>query len=688
MAISMLCPRCSRRYTLRPEMIGKEVACMCGQTFLVPAPKTTSATQPVPGPSLPPSPTGGSLDDLLGQSLGPSATPGGLMAAAALDGSGPLGGGVTAYRRRRMSAGDIACLATGNALAVIGLGCLFVLYRLLEATGMGWMVAAIVFALTGAGLVAFSLRRNLMIALPVGTAICCLAIVGFVVRPLPKSPEQVAEELLSASKEFVAAMESIRDEETLRQARPKMLDAMAKMVGLIEQAKRLAAQGQKVGQETEQKMEAAMRDFNSRCTAARIRLRGIPGSEELLREVARTFQDAQKRIAAIPDPTSASAAPRPQPLSPQRRQELKDLGVAFHTYLDRHQGTAPRNWEDFEQSLQSNPRTLAVLRKLREDGWVIHWGVNFRNCTVGTSNFILAHAKDAPEKGGPILYMDGACTSLPAEEIRRRLTAQASLEPPEQRLTFAAPSQVATAPAAGIGPSPSAFAPPTTASDDRFSEPAPEPAPARMPAQGFDVGPSAGAEPAASSASSAKPSDAPPAAASPSSPAMPGFPGMAGPPGNAGRKSETVGGTGGSEFLTTRPGLPVVGLAWRPGTWGGKVAIGQIEPLFHRNAVTGRTPSMPGPRRLPAPLQSVVAKDGYAVGGLVVEAGEYVDAVQPIFMRLRPDGKLDPADRYQGPWLGQPSGKPPRTIDGSGAKVIGIHGRGAAVLDAVGLVFD
>lgn len=86
--------------------------------------------------------------------------------------------------------------------------------------------------------------------------------------------------------------------------------------------------------------------------------------------------------------------------------------------------------------------------------------------------------------------------------------------------------------------------------------------------------------------------------------------------------------------------------------------------------------------------QSVLAKSGYAVGGLVVDADQFVNAVQPIFMKLRTDGTLDPSDRYDGPWLGQPSGKPTRTIDGRGAKVIGVHGRGAAVLDAVGLVFE
>jgi hypothetical protein len=125
-----------------------------------------------------------------------------------------------------------------------------------------------------------------------------------------------------------------------------------------------------------------------------------------------------------------------------------------------------------------------------------------------------------------------------------------------------------------------------------------------------------------------------------------------------------------------------------PGNWAGRTAIGLLDPLYDRGASASAGPPAPGFQRFPAAAQKVVAREGYAVGGLVVDVDEYVSAVQPVFMRLRPDGKLDTADRYSGPWLGNPAGKREQLIDGRGAKVIGIHGRGAAVVDAVGLVFE
>ena len=57
-------------------------------------------------------------------------------------------------------------------------------------------------------------------------------------------------------------------------------------------------------------------------------------------------------------------------------------------------------------------------------------------------------------------------------------------------------------------------------------------------------------------------------------------------------------------------------------------------------------------------------------------------------MRIDAQGRLDPKDSYQSEWLGTPSGKPTQTLSGNGSKVIGIHGRKAAVLDAVGLILE
>jgi len=83
-----------------------------------------------------------------------------------------------------------------------------------------------------------------------------------------------------------------------------------------------------------------------------------------------------------------------------------------------------------------------------------------------------------------------------------------------------------------------------------------------------------------------------------------------------------------------------------------------------------------------------MAKEGYAVGGMKIDAPKYVSAVQVVFYLLKDNGQLDPNDSYTSDWLGTPSGKEVPVIEGAGKQVIGIHGRRGAVLDALGLVFE
>ncbi|TVS16080.1 MAG: hypothetical protein EA424_14800 [Planctomycetaceae bacterium] len=143
-----------------------------------------------------------------------------------------------------------------------------------------------------------------------------------------------------------------------------------------------------------------------------------------------------------------------------------------------------------------------------------------------------------------------------------------------------------------------------------------------------------------------------------------------------GKQTELIGGSGGAPFeRTSSTGQPVVGVRHRLGSWAGRQCVGRLEPIFAGGA-TSTAPDM------------IMARDGYALGALKVDADQYVDAVALVFMRLTPAGDLDPSDSYTSDWIGKPTGKPTRTIGGDGAKVIGICGRGAAVLDAIGLVID
>ena len=117
---------------------------------------------------------------------------------------------------------------------------------------------------------------------------------------------------------------------------------------------------------------------------------------------------------------------------------------------------------------------------------------------------------------------------------------------------------------------------------------------------------------------------------------------------------------------------PLLGFRYRVGRWGNEQAVALNLALFDRS-----------PARGPDVL---VAKEGYAIGGMNVDAQSLVNALQIIFMRLKPDGSLDPSDSYTSSWIGVRSGRPTKTLGGTGAPVIGIYGRRALLLDAVGLV--
>jgi SLA1 homology domain 1, SHD1 len=141
------------------------------------------------------------------------------------------------------------------------------------------------------------------------------------------------------------------------------------------------------------------------------------------------------------------------------------------------------------------------------------------------------------------------------------------------------------------------------------------------------------------------------------------------------RDTQLVGGSGGFDFRQigrSKDQTHVMGLLCWASSWEGKPAIILRMPFFDR----GRPPGG----------GVLMAKEGYAIGALKVAAGDLVTSLQVVYMRIKPDGRLDPADSYEGELVGDPAGKTPVVIGGTGAPVFGIYGRRGAVLDAVGLV--
>lgn len=140
-------------------------------------------------------------------------------------------------------------------------------------------------------------------------------------------------------------------------------------------------------------------------------------------------------------------------------------------------------------------------------------------------------------------------------------------------------------------------------------------------------------------------------------------------------QTELAGGAGGVPFQKVSVEREaVLGFRYSIGSWDGEDALQDLEPLFQRDT--------------PREWENIIlAREGYAVGGLVVNAGEFVNGLQIVFMAMQPDGSLDAGDSYTSDWIGVAS-TATTTVGGTGVKVIGIHGRHAAILDAVGLLTD
>ena len=145
----------------------------------------------------------------------------------------------------------------------------------------------------------------------------------------------------------------------------------------------------------------------------------------------------------------------------------------------------------------------------------------------------------------------------------------------------------------------------------------------------------------------------------------------------AGEDSNFVGDENGGAFRYAEAGKPVLGVEFRAGEWDNEQCLARLIPVYEAKqppeAVTKR----------------VMAKVGYAVGGLTVRSKTFVNAVRVVFMKLTPEGKLDTNDKYTSDWLGpMVEGANEVEIAGDGRRVIGINCHQGAILNAVALVVE
>ena len=84
---------------------------------------------------------------------------------------------------------------------------------------------------------------------------------------------------------------------------------------------------------------------------------------------------------------------------------------------------------------------------------------------------------------------------------------------------------------------------------------------------------------------------------------------------------------------------------------------------------------------------TAVAKPGYAVGAINTHTGLTVDGFEMVFMRIDGD-RLDSADSYTSPWLGDEKGGNPRNVSSEGKIPVGLQGRAGKEVYGLGLIVE
>ena len=132
------------------------------------------------------------------------------------------------------------------------------------------------------------------------------------------------------------------------------------------------------------------------------------------------------------------------------------------------------------------------------------------------------------------------------------------------------------------------------------------------------------------------------------------------------------------------PGFALIGIQVRAGDW-----IDQVAPIYAELLEDGTL----GPATVGSHfggyggvLREVRCAPGHVVTGLQTRSGNFVDAVR--LLETHWDGTLHLGDSRWTPWVGGPGGveRPERLAEPSGAIVIGIAGRSGAFIDNLTIV--
>ncbi len=147
-------------------------------------------------------------------------------------------------------------------------------------------------------------------------------------------------------------------------------------------------------------------------------------------------------------------------------------------------------------------------------------------------------------------------------------------------------------------------------------------------------------------------------------------------------KTESVGGSRGGDFLDCNPEAMLVGLSVTTTNFSGHQVIGSVQAIYQ-----GRHGQVSGERcgRQHGNAITLLAKPGYAIGGISAFGGIRFAGFRIVFMRVQ-GHQLDPANSYESDWVGGKQSDERSRLGCDGNPVVGIFGKSGAEIDSLGLI--
>lgn len=128
-----------------------------------------------------------------------------------------------------------------------------------------------------------------------GASIVVLGTVGWLAHGQGSAFEEVVKEMLASMEKLTAVLETIKDEETAKAARPELRQAAGRWQELRKKADNLKPPSKeekdRLEKEYKEKMQVALRKFLGHSK----RVENVPGGKEALQDIAAILKNKEQR---------------------------------------------------------------------------------------------------------------------------------------------------------------------------------------------------------------------------------------------------------------------------------------------------------------------------------------------------------------------------------------------------------